>query len=79
MDSGERGMNPFAKNTISSRKGYWPSQEWNQEPPVLKHCAVPTELWGLNILTINNPETDLKDAGNQYCRNDWFLFMPPHQ
>ena len=43
MDSGERRMNPVTMPIISPRKEYWPSQESNQQPPVLKSYTLPTE------------------------------------
>ena len=45
MDSGERGMNPVAMVIINPLKEYWQSQRSNQQPPVLKLCKLPTELW----------------------------------
>ena len=38
-------MNPVAMTIISPQKEYWPSQGLNQQPPVLKSCMLPTELW----------------------------------
>ena len=46
MDSGEIGMNPNAMTIINPRKEYRPSRGSNQQPPVLKSCTLPTELWG---------------------------------
>ena len=45
LDSGERGMNPFAKTIINPWKEYWPSHGLNQLPPVLKSRMLPTELF----------------------------------
>ena len=47
MDSGGREMNSVAMTIINPQKEYWPSQGLNQQPPVLKSCMLPTELWGL--------------------------------
>ena len=49
MDNGEIGMNPVAMPFFSPRKEYWPNRGSNQRPPVLKSCALPTELWGSGI------------------------------
>ena len=46
-DKGERGMNPVTMTIINPRKEYWPSRGSNQRPPVLKSTTLPTELWGL--------------------------------
>ena len=47
MDSGERKKNPVALTIINPLKEYWPSQESNQRPSVLKSGTLPTELEGL--------------------------------
>ena len=39
MDSSERGMNPVAMIIINSQEKYWPSSEWDKQPPVLKFCT----------------------------------------
>ena len=46
MDSGERVITPVAMTIINPWKEYWPSQGSNESPPILKSCALPTELWG---------------------------------
>ena len=46
MDSSERGMNPVAMTIIDPQKEYRPGRGSNQQPPVLKSCMLPTELWG---------------------------------
>ena len=43
VESSQRGMNPVAMTIINPRKEYLGS---NQRPPVLKSCALLTELWG---------------------------------
>ena len=47
MDSGERGINPVTMTIFNPQKEYWLSHGLNQQPPVLKSCVPPTELWGL--------------------------------
>ena len=43
MHSGDRGKNPVAMTIINP----WGEYLWNGElNPVLKSCALPTELWG---------------------------------
>ena len=46
LDSGERGMNPVVMTIINTWEEYWPSQGSHHQPPVLKSCALRTELWG---------------------------------
>ena len=46
MDSGKRGMDPFAMTIINPRKEDWPSQGSNSRPPILKSATILTELWG---------------------------------
>ena len=45
MDSGERGMIPVTMTIINPWKEYWLSLGSNQQPPILKSCTLPTELW----------------------------------
>ena len=47
MDSSKKGENPAAMTTINPWKDYWLSQGSNQQPPVLKSCTLPAELWEL--------------------------------
>ena len=51
-DSSARGMNPVAMTIINPWKEYWPSQESNQQPHVLKSATLSTELWGLAQVVI---------------------------
>ena len=44
MDSSERGMNPVAMPVINPQKEYCQRQVSNQQPSVLKCCALSTEL-----------------------------------
>ena len=45
MNSGGRGMNPVIMTIINPQIKYTPSQGSDQQPPVLKSCTLPTELW----------------------------------
>ena len=45
MDSSERGMNPVWMTIINILKEYWPIWGSNQQSPVLRSCALRTELW----------------------------------
>ena len=52
MDSGKRGMNPVIITIINPGKKYWSSQGLNEQPPALKTCMLPTELWASALMTL---------------------------
>ena len=46
MDSSEKDLNPIVMTIIFPQKECWPSWGLNQLPPVLKSCALQTDLGG---------------------------------
>ena len=55
MVNTERRMNLAVVTMISPRTERWPSRGSSQRPPVLKSCALPTELLRLGEWKLNAP------------------------
>ena len=68
MNSSERGMNVVAINIIKSVKKTGQARGSTQRPPVLKSCALPTELWGSAKLLSDNNILGFVQTQNIYRR-----------
>ena len=70
-DRCERGMNPVTMTNINFWKKYCPSQQ----PPVLKSCLLPTELWCMPICIIDRykilRELTLYNTALSITMNEW--------